>query len=213
MPPKHGPRHTAPGAGRETGVLLEFKITLTGTRPPIWRRVQVPERLSLSELHDVIQAVMGCTDSHLQEFQWHGKRIGVPDPELDWEQVIDEDMVTLKKLGLSVKAWLNYLYDFGDGWAHVLTVEQVLAAGERQTPVYLKGACSCSSEDCGGGWGYVNLLNVLQDPTHKEYAEWKAWLPEEFDPERFDLAEVSSGLLVRQWNLAPPSRKGRREMA
>jgi len=211
VPPKHGPRHTAPGAGRGTGAVLQLKISLTGTRPPIWRRILVPEGLSLSELHDVIQAVMGWTDSHLHDFQWRGRRFGVPDPELDWDQVIDEDTVTLKKLGLSVKARLKYLYDFGDGWEHVLTVEQVLAAEERQTPVCLNGARSCPPEDCGGVWGYANLLNILQDPTHKEYAEWKAWLPEDFDPERFDLAEVNSGLSVRQWNLAPPSRKGRRK--
>jgi hypothetical protein len=154
---------------------------------------------------------MGWTDSHVHDFQWRGKRFGGPDPELDGDQVIDEDPVTLKKLGLSVQARLNSRYDFGDGWDHVLTVEQVLAAGERQTPVCLNGARSCPPEDCGGGWGYANLLNILQDPTHKEYAEWKAWLPEDFDPERCDLAEVNSGLSVSQWNLAPPSRKGRRK--
>ncbi|TKB77755.1 MAG: plasmid pRiA4b ORF-3 family protein [Nitrospira sp.] len=191
--------------------MLQFKITLTGTRPPIWRRVLVPEGLSLSELHDVLQEVMGWTDSHLHHFQWRGKRFGVPDPELDWDQVIDEDMVTLKKLGLSVKARLKYLYDFGDGWEHVLTVEQVLAAGERQTPVCLKGARSCPPEDCGVVWGYANLLNILQDPTHKEYAEWKAWLPEDFDPERFDLAEVNRALSLRRWNMAPLSQKGRKK--
>ena len=78
-------------------------------------------------------------------------------------------------------------------------------------PICLKGARSCPPEDCGGAWGYENLLKVLKDPAHEEYEEWKAWLPEDFDPERFDLAEVNSGLSVRQWTLAPPSRKGRRK--
>lgn len=211
MPPKHDPRCTTQGTGRGVGTLLQFKITLTGIRPPIWRRVLVPERLSLSGLHDVIQEVMGWTDSHLHDFHWREERFGVPDPEFDEEQVVDEGTVTLKALGLSVKDRLHYLYDFGDGWEHVLTVEKVLEAGKPQMPICLKGARSCPPEDCGGAWGYENLLKVLKDPAHEEYEEWKTWLPEDFDPERFDLAEVNSGLSVRQWTLAPPSRKGRRK--
>ncbi len=135
MPPKHDPRNTAHGAGRGMGALLQFKITLTGIRPPIWRRVLVPEGLSLSGLHDVIQEVMGWTDSHLHDFHWREERFGMPDPEFDEEQVVDERTVTLKELGLSIKDRLEYMYDFGDGWEHVLTLEKVLAAGEHQMPV------------------------------------------------------------------------------
>lgn len=211
MPPNHDPRHTAQGAGHGTGALLQFKITLTGIRPPIWRRVLVPERLFLSGLHDVIQEVLGWTDSHLHDFQWREERFAIPDPEFDEERVVDERTVTLKELGLSVKDRLKYMYDFGDGWEHVLTVEKVLAAGEPQMPVCLKGARSCPPEDCGGIWGYANLLKILQDPTHKEYEEWKTWLPEGFDPEQCDLAEINSGLSMRPWTIAPPSWKGRRK--
>jgi hypothetical protein len=162
-------------------------------------------------LHDVIQEVMGWTDSHLHDFHWREERFGIPDPEFDEERVVDERTVTLKELGLSIKDRLEYMYDFGDGWEHVLTLEKVLEAGEHQTPVCLNGARSCPPEDCGGIWGYENLLETLKDPTHKEYEEWKTWLPEDFDPEQFDLAEVNSGLSVRQWTLSPPSRKGRRK--
>ncbi|MDH5498182.1 MAG: plasmid pRiA4b ORF-3 family protein [Nitrospira sp.] len=211
MPRKPQPQHTVPGAGRGAGALLQFKITLTGIRPPIWRRVLVSEGLALSGLHDIIQEVMGWTNSHLHDFHWREDRFGVPDPEFDEERVVDERTVTLKELGLSVKDRLEYMYDFGDGWDHVLMVEQVLADGKHQTPVCLNGARSCPPEDCGGAWGYENLLEILKDPTHEEYEEWRTWLPEDFDPERFDLAEVNRGLSVRQWTIAPPSRKGRRK--
>ena len=211
MPPKEAPRKTPQGAGRGAGARLQLKITLTGIRPPIWRRVLVPEGLSLSGLHDVIQEVMGWTDSHLHDFHWRGERFGLPDPEFDEERVVDERTVTLKELGLSIKDRLEYVYDFGDGWEHVLTVEQVLEAGEHQTPVCLKGARSCPPEDCGGAWGYENLLDILKDPTHEEYEEWKTWLPENFDPEQCDLAEVNRALSVKQWTLSPSSKKGRRK--
>ena len=46
--------------------LYELKITLRGSNPAIWRRVQVPG--NLNRLHDVFQVVMGWTDSHLHQF-------------------------------------------------------------------------------------------------------------------------------------------------
>lgn len=93
----------------------------------------------------------------------------------------------------------------------MLTVEKILAAGEHQRPVCLKGARSCPLEDCGGGWGYENLLEILTDPGHEDYEEWKTWRSEDFDPEHVDLAAVNRALSLRQWTSAPPSRKGRRK--
>lgn len=211
MPPEQYSRKTGTGEVRGAGSLLQFKITLNGIRPPIWRRVLVPEGLSLSGLHDVIQEVMGWTDTHLHGFHRNGERFGIPDPDCDGERVDDERTVTVKDLGLSVQDRLGYEYDFGDGWEHVLTVEKVLKTGAYQTPVCLKGARSCPPEDCGGAWGYENLLKILKDPEHEEYEQWKTWLPEDFDPEHFDLAEVNSALSLRKWKISPPSRKGRRK--
>ena len=45
--------------------IYELKITLCGSNPAIWRRVQVPGGIKLNRLHDVLQVVMGWTDSHL----------------------------------------------------------------------------------------------------------------------------------------------------
>lgn len=59
----------------------QLKITLRGSRPPIWRRFVVPDTITLPELHEVIQIVMGWTDSHLHEFVVGRVSYGVPDPE------------------------------------------------------------------------------------------------------------------------------------
>ena len=213
MPPEKYSPKTVLGEVLGAGALLQFKIMLNGIRPPIWRRVLVPEGLSLSGLHDVIQEVMGWTDTHLHGFHRNGERFGIPDSDFDGERVVDERTVTVKDLGLSVKDRLGYEYDFGDGWEHMLTVEKVLKTGAYQTPVCLKGARSSPPEDCGGAWGYENLLKILKDPEHEEYEQWKMWLPKDFDPEHFDLAEVNSALSLRKWKISPPSRKrGRKKV-
>jgi hypothetical protein len=63
-----------------SGSIDQLKITLLGSRPPIWRRVQVNGGISLARLHDVIQTVMGWTDSHLHCFRVEGVTFSSPDP-------------------------------------------------------------------------------------------------------------------------------------
>lgn len=208
MPPEQGIGHVVEkNAGNGKGSLLQFKITLKGIRPPVWRRFLVPEGLSLSDLHDVIQEVMGWANSHLHQFLYQRKRYGVPDPDWEIDQVIDDGTVTIKDLGLPPKGKIRYEYDFGDGWEHELLLEKILPAEEQVSPVCLKGARSCPPEDCGGPWGYENLLEVLKDPEDDEYASWKEWLPEDFDPEHFNLDGINSRLSSRKWSMLSPSLK------
>ncbi|MGC8529715.1 MAG: plasmid pRiA4b ORF-3 family protein [Leptospirillia bacterium] len=208
MPPEKGIGNTVEGnTSSGKGSLLQFKITLKGIRPPIWRRFLVPEGISLSDLHDVIQEVMGWWNSHLHEFRFKGRRYGVCDPELDMEGVIDEGTVTIKDLGLSPRGKIVYEYDFGDGWEHELLLEKILPAEGRMSPVCLKGARSCPPEDCGGAWGYENLQKILKDPEDEEYASWKEWLPEDFDPEHFDLDSVNTILSSRKWTTLPSHKR------
>ena len=44
--------------------LYQFKSTLRGIEPPIWRRIQVKD-CTLDKLHEHIQTAMGWTNSHL----------------------------------------------------------------------------------------------------------------------------------------------------
>jgi len=47
---------------------LNLKITLIGSQPKIWRRVEVHSGLTLHELHYVIQCVFNWDNSHLYHF-------------------------------------------------------------------------------------------------------------------------------------------------
>jgi len=55
--------------------VYQLKIALVGVRPQIWRRVQVPADIALDELHLVLQAAMGWTNSHLHSFYFWKTRI------------------------------------------------------------------------------------------------------------------------------------------
>lgn len=213
MPPEKEPASKSPEkTSPAPGSFIQFKIVLKDVRPPVWRRFLVPEEITLYKLHCAIQDVMGWWDYHLHEFIRHGKRYGVPDPDFDWggEPLLNDKRIRLSDLGLSLKDKMIYAYDFGDGWEHELLVEKILPPPEGiKKPVCLKGARSCPPEDCGGPWGYENLLEILKDPEHEEYESMKTWLPEGFDSESFDLDLVNRMLSSRQWK--SPPRKDRKK--
>jgi hypothetical protein len=188
-----------------TPVVYQIKVTLKGSKPPIWRRMQVPSGTTLVQLHHILQCVMGWEGYHLYRFEVSGMEYG--DPRM-LEEMEGEDArkVTLEALVQGEKDKFLYEYDFGDSWDHELRIEKVLPleAGKRY-PVCLTGKRACPPEDCGGIWGYASFLEAIQDPQHPEYEEMVDWVGGEFDPEAFDLDEVNSELQ----NLT--SSRGRRQ--
>ncbi|VAX33816.1 hypothetical protein MNBD_NITROSPIRAE01-1661 [hydrothermal vent metagenome] len=53
---------------------------------------------------------------------------------------------------------------------------------------------ACPPEDCGGVWGYANLLEIINDPSHEEYDETSEWLGRSFEANHFDLEEINEML-------------------
>ena len=179
---------------KKTQSIYQFKITLRDIRPPIWRRVQVRSDATLGHLHWVIQFAMGWTNSHLHSFSIQGVdySMAMPDLGLDDLDMLNEQPVKLSKVVTGEKFKFFYLYDFGDSWEHEVIVEKVLTA-EKDThyPVCIKAKRACPPEDCGGTWGYQELLEAIKDPEHPEHALRLEWLGTSFDPEEADLDEIN----------------------
>lgn len=171
-----------------------LKISLAGSKPPIWRRVEVSSDTTLADLHEVIQTAMGWWDCHLHAFEIDDRRYG-PDADDDWgPPVLDEAKARLTTVAKEGETFL-YTYDFGDGWEHKITVEQTAGpTADASYPRCLTGRRAGPPEDCGGIWGYEDMLRILSDPTDAEYEERLEWLGGEFDPEAFDLDAVNEAL-------------------
>jgi hypothetical protein len=185
----------AASRARRTSTAFVLKVTLREVRPPIWRRLQVAGDLTLRELHHVLQIAMGWDDCHLHEFRIGGERFGMPDPQEDLGgSPLDEVGYHLRVL-FKKRARAEYLYDFGDDWAHELLVEDVVPL-EKSAPkaVCLDGSRACPPEDCGGPHGYQELVEVVAKPSHERHGELKEWVGEHFAPEEFDFAQVNRDL-------------------
>lgn len=171
--------------------IYQIKITLRDSKPPIWRRVELPAAITLSQLHQVIQAAMGWYDSHLHQFVVGEDYYGVPDPE-DFREVRDERRVKFNQILTEPKQKLVYEYDFGDNWQHIVLLEKIVSPEPGVTyPRCTAGKRACPPEDVGGVWGYDSFLEAIRDPANPEHEEMLDWVGGEFDPEEFDLDEVN----------------------
>lgn len=160
--------------------LFQFKITLRGVEPAIWRRIQVFDD-TLDKLHEHFQNAMGWTNSHLNHFIIQGRRCG--DPELlddGFEPFTGLDSTTtlisavLPADGAPLE--FEYLYDFGDSWLHDVMFEGSPTPQPGMTyPQCLEGERACPPEDVGGIHGFSDYLEVIADPKHERHAELLEW--------------------------------------
>jgi hypothetical protein len=191
---------TALALPKTPSAIYQIKVTLEGSRPPIWRRIQAPGDISLPRLHAVLQIVMGWTNSHMHQFKAGGRYYGGPDPDFGDElKIVDERQVRLDQIAPNVKARFVYEYDFGDSWEHELVVEKIHPpeAGV-QYPRCLDGQRACPPDDVGGVWGYQVFLDAMRDPDHPEHEDMMEWIGGKFDPEAFDLRGVNGALQLFQ---------------
>lgn len=177
---------------------LQLKIQLQNLADPkVWRQVQVPAQFSFYKLHGVIQAAFGWEHAHLFQFSsegWGSKpEISLPYPDAG-EDIVDAKKIKLKEVFKEEGQTYVYIYDFGDDWLHLLTLEKI--TDEKATKANcLAGEGRCPPEDCGGFPGYESLKEILNDPKHPEYADMREWLGlrknQKWDAAAFDLKKAN----------------------
>jgi hypothetical protein len=194
---------------------LQLKITLEHVKPAVWRRVVVSDALTFQQLHKVIQYAMGWEDCHLHEFELANPRLCIGSKQADGfmdfgdsEPLLPERTTRLADV-LAGKRKLRYWYDFGDDWWHTIAIEKRLPADPAAAPAELvAGENACPPEDCGGPWGYAEMLAAVGDPSDPAHEEYLQWLDgDEVDPAAFDFERhaklVRAVFAVRKRKKAP----------
>lgn len=190
-----------------------LRVSLVGSDPEIWRSFDIDASLSLADLHDALQLLMGWRLSHLHQFfdsdpfeQRPGRFprhwVGIESIEDDLDGEPDEGTTIRDAFGDGGP--LYYEYDFGDGWMHRLDLIGSAAAPPHQPPVLLlDGQRRAPYENSGGLPGYDEKLGVLADSTHPDHDWVTGWVRETVgpwspaDPEFFDADGVQGELNLR----------------
>jgi hypothetical protein len=174
--------------------VFQLRIQLQEVVPTAWRRLLVPAGIHLPKLHDMFQASMGWTNSHLHSFMIGDQLYGMHVEEWPDEELDEKDYTVYVALRGGVRRF-SYEYDFGDSWEHEVVVENVT-----WPPLALKfGVCldgqnACPPEDVGGPSGYAHFLEAIGDPLHEEHDDYLVWVGHKFDSEAFDLAAANATL-------------------
>ena len=194
--------------GRMT-LIARLRIILNDVDPQPMRHIEVPLKIRLDRLHEVIQAAMGWTDTHLYEFRVGDAGWGVPDPDGFYDGPMNAKKMTLEKLlDRTGTRTIQYVYDFGDDWDHSIRIERVNEAAPGITyPRLLKATGACPPEDIGGAWGYEEFLEALADPDYEQHADMVHWSGGDFDAEDAGIDSIIERFdrLAKKW--APRARK------
>src|SRR5215207_896437 len=152
-------------------VVLRLELQLV--EPLIWRVVRVPADLRLSELHKVLQTVMGWSDQHPHSFH-DGSALG-PDEGLTIEDAL-----------AAAHSRLCYVYDEQPAWRLRITrARGMWRPGSRHSIICLDGYLAGPRDGSGGPTAYSAILAGTIGRGPKLSRHVLDALGPGFDPERF----------------------------
>ena len=182
--------------------VYQLRITLQNIEPMIFRTVVVTSAITLRQLHELIQGAFGWLSCHLHAFRdqegitYTSAQEGMFAMDME-ENDVDDAAIQLDSVLHAKGDRLTYDYDFGDGWEHEIVVLEIgTPKAKGLYPAVIDGARTCPPEDCGGPFGYQDLMKILQRKRQgilleSEEEERLEWLGDDYDPEAFDLDEAN----------------------
>lgn len=173
---------------------LTLRVELKDIKPPIWRKLVVPSNLVLESFAHVILASMGWEMEHLHQFVKNRRFYSIPinnEPNdfLMMDENLDSRNYTIGDLIINKGDKCTFEYDFGDGWEHLITVQESIDyddSDNRTLVTLIGGKRACPPEDIGGVPGYMDFCEIIKKPKSKQARELIEWYGD-YDPEEFDL--------------------------
>lgn len=178
-----------------------LRVTLRGSDPNVYRKFVVPSNITLRHLSELLLELMGWENEHLNQFRSgdnyyapaYQREGEMPDLFSRCRNYNQEDCVLADLLSVKGKT-ITWEYDFGDSWHHDIRLSSVGDYKDDEPRVsFVKGECACPPEDCGGIWGYEELLQLHAKRKaggrltreEKSHLDWYD-IDRNYDPTDFD---------------------------
>ena len=187
-----------------------IRIKLNDAPVKIWRELVVPSNITLELLAFVLIDAMGWAHEHLYQFRGKNDVLYMNSHEikehknsffgfLSRVQYVNTETTSLEMVLQPKRGRFKFEYDMGDSWTHDVWVKDARNYAKNEKPVIrlLKAQGACPPEDCGGVWGYAELLDLnnkkRKTAEDKERLEWYD-ITKDYDPEDCDLESLQDDI-------------------
>ncbi|MEG1433440.1 IS1096 element passenger TnpR family protein [Eubacterium sp.] len=184
----------------------QLKIKIEGSKPVVWRRLMIDEAATFQTLAQVINIAFGWKGYHLHGFEFPERDIHI-DMADEEGLMADLGLESLDEAEEALHQWLKpgetllYIYDFGDDWIHEVAIEAYHPNQIQDNPKVTAYRGNNFIEDCGGPYGYYELLGRLKDKKDPERKELLAWARDLGYGEVYNIEAVNAELLEGgQWD-------------
>ncbi|KUM25197.1 hypothetical protein AU467_04240 [Mesorhizobium loti] len=182
--------------------IVRAETHILGIEPRITRILELPMALNLAELHEVLQAAFGWTDSHLHQFNIGGIIYGAPEFDEDGlsaNSIFEATELRMRDFVFPYEpddrsVTILYEYDFGDNWRHLLRLERRPREEGVSYPRCVEADRSGPPEDVGGPRGYAEFLEAWRDRGHDEHKAMRRWVGHKFHPDNCDLDSINKAI-------------------
>lgn len=177
----------------------QIKVTIKGSKPPVWRRMIIPSGITFQQFSQMINTAMEWGGYHLYSFDFAKLGTYFQEKTDDWDMMPFGNTETLDAVEYQIDSYIEiqksftYTYDFGDDWKHMITVEDVIEDYDQACACVIKFKGNSFPEDCGGVWGYYELMETLNDSDDPEYENASEWY-ENMCPEEYDMDVINEML-------------------
>jgi len=168
-----------------SGRMLELEVELD-LDTPCKRVVWVPANLNFYQLHLVLQGCFEWKDYHLHQFVTKRDIYERPieiiclDEVEDWGDLFEinrkESMIATLEEEFRIYPQIDYEYDFGDGWVHTIRLKRVIEDCPQPWPSCVLAIGDAPMEDCGGPYGFAQVMEALNDSSHPDHQETSDWV-------------------------------------
>ncbi|CAF9918078.1 MAG: hypothetical protein HETSPECPRED_003661 [Heterodermia speciosa] len=196
--------------------------------PTVTRLLSVPPDLTFDKLHEVLQVAFGWANCHPHRFDitdirdnpWYPARLlsVYRDPIPLHDEFASDDQKesewtladVYEKPEWKDRAQIEYEYDLGDGWHHILALLGRATPGthaqfgvpDDAKVVCLGGQGHAVAEDCGGSAGWEELKKAFRNPrraANRDRVEWYKYGcangdPGGLDPYKWDILDTNEAL-------------------
>ncbi|MBR1666994.1 MAG: plasmid pRiA4b ORF-3 family protein [Bacteroidaceae bacterium] len=188
-----------------------IRIKLNNSPVKVWRELKVPSNISMELFAKFLMHAMGWEDCHLYQFRKRGNRherdiLYKGQSACDtaeemygkspwYQRSEDANEHTLAEVLPEKGDRIIFEYDFGDKWNHDVWVKGIrdYKLDEEHGILLVRGQGACPPEDCGGVWGYEDLLAIREkkrkSKEEKERLEWYGMDTPDFDTNYYDLED------------------------